>query len=101
MGLDKDVFTFKKFTKLLWKNLRDSYERMLSWHNVFIFVAFGFYVIKINTSGLTLKKAKGSTWTLCGFSKIVFSRERLTLIWVGFLGVRFEVDEEGGVKLPV
>ena len=25
---------------------------------------------------------------------------RLTLIWVGFLGVRFEVVEGGGVKLP-
>ena len=24
----------------------------------------------------------------------------LTLIWVGFLGVRFEVGEVGGVKLP-
>ena len=26
--------------------------------------------------------------------------EGLTLIWVGFLGVRFEGGEEGGVKWP-
>ena len=32
------------------------------------------------------------------FYKFLFWGEPLTLIWVGFLGVRFDVEEGGGVK---